>query len=257
MTALRPFVHRVWTHASSTPAPFVERVLPTGSMHLVVRLDDAPLTLFDDERRSRPRIVGTAVVGGARSAFYVREVVASRSVGVQLAPGAARHLFGVPAGELAETHTALDDLWGRAARELRERLATAKSDEARVACLERVLGERLAGTAPDPLVVHAIARIRAGDRIADVVAASGLGARAFIARFRDAVGLAPKAWARVVRAQRAIALLRDGRALGDVALDAGYSDQAHFTRELRQIGGVSPGRYRALAPSSSNHVPVR
>lgn len=37
-------------------------------------------------------------------------------------------------------------------------------------------------------------------------------------------------------------LLRDGMSPGDVALEAGYFDQAHLTRCLRRLIGLTPSR---------------
>jgi AraC-like DNA-binding protein len=39
-----------------------------------------------------------------------------------------------------------------------------------------------------------------------------------------------------------------------VALDGGYSDQAHLIREFRSFAGLTPGRYRAVSPEQPNHV---
>ena len=40
-----------------------------------------------------------------------------------------------------------------------------------------------------------------------------------------------------------------------LALEAGYADQSHFSREFRELSGVSPAEYRVLRPASPNHVP--
>jgi AraC-like DNA-binding protein len=60
----------------------------------------------------------------------------------------------------------------------------------------------------------------------------------------------------VLRFQRAIAGVCAGEPLIAVAADAGYSDQAHLTREFQALAGVSPGTYRHLAPERDHHVPV-
>jgi len=107
-----------------------------------------------------------------------------------------------------------------------------------------------------PLVTHAIARLNDDVSVAELVAETGYSHRTFLARFRDAAGLAPKTFARVLRSQRAAALLGARRPLAEVALTAGYSDQAHFTREFAAITGLPPSRFRALSPDAGNHVRV-
>ena len=116
MPPLRPFVEALWSLDETPVSDFAlrrEHVLPTGRMHLVVRLADDPLRLFQADDDPSGRLVGTAVVGGARASYYIREV--SRplcSVGATLLPGAAFALFGARADELAVRHTRLEDLWG-------------------------------------------------------------------------------------------------------------------------------------------------
>ena len=45
------------------------------------------------------------------------------------------------------------------------------------------------------------------------------------------------------RANHARALLKQGMRLADIALAAGYFDQAQFTRDFRRVVGVPPRRY--------------
>lgn len=261
---LRSVVERVWaTDGRGAPsAPSLERVVPTGAMHVVLRLSPAPLVLFGDERGGSPHTVGHAVVGGARSRFYVRAVAEpTHAVGAQLRPGAASLLLGVPAIELAEAHTALDDLWGARVSLAREELAEADSLADALDLFEAFLATELARRSPSlathPAVAHAISLFERGASIGEAVRRSGYSHRTFLTLFRASVGVAPKVFARVRRAQRALDRLASPRAiLADVAAEAGYADQAHFTRELREIAGVSPSEHRALAPRSPNHVPI-
>jgi AraC-like DNA-binding protein len=73
--------------------------------------------------------------------------------------------------------------------------------------------------------------------------------RSFRRRCRSAVGIGPKALHRILRFQgflaRAQYALARGRrpdedGLARLAVDAGYADQAHLTRECRRLAGVSP-----------------
>ncbi|MEA2191591.1 MAG: hypothetical protein QOI73_1712, partial [Solirubrobacteraceae bacterium] len=55
-----------------------------------------------------------------------------------------------------------------------------------------------------------------------------------------AVGYGPKRLARVLRLARALDGARTGTALALVAAEAGYTDQAHFAHDCRDLAGVAP-----------------
>jgi AraC-like DNA-binding protein len=262
--SLRPFIKSLWvTDQMNVPPPVElnrEHVLPTGEMHLVFRLSDQPLRIFDDDEDATGHILGCAIVGGARSTFYVRDISKpSFSVGAQLLPGAAQLLFGTPADELAERHTLLDELWGHSANSARERLIEAGSPEGRLDLLESLLAARLPTVRGlHPAVAQALEQFWTTNDVRKVVLASGYSHRQFIALFRRAVGLTPKLYCRILRFQEALKRVAADPSISlvDIAVDADYSDQSHFTREFREFAGVTPEHYRNVSPTLSHHVPV-
>jgi len=207
--AMRPFVARLWAVDETAGVPHVaarERVLPTGEMHLVVRLSEHPVRLYAGSDARAARSVGLVTVSGMRSTPYLREVGAPvRSVGVQLHPGVSQWLLGAPADELAGRHWALDDLWGSAAARMRERLLDAGSLERQLDLFEALVAAHLPRLhALHPAVALALERLGAGALIGDIVRESGRSHRTFIALFRQAMGLSPKLYCRVRRLQRVI-----------------------------------------------------
>jgi AraC-like DNA-binding protein len=68
-------------------------------------------------------------------------------------------------------------------------------------------------------------------------------------QFRSAFGTSPYRYSLMRRLDRARALLRRNRSLADVALAAGFADQAHLSRMFKHAFGVAPARYRALEAS--------
>lgn len=263
---LRPFVRSMWAAEPATrgtdarPVVLREHVLPTGDMHLVFRLSGPPLRLFADTTDTRGHTWGFAIVGGARSAFYARDVsIDTSSVGVQLRPGASRALFGLPADELAQRHTPLDALWGRRADEALERIHAASTLEARLTTLETLLLQRLESRphAMHPAVAQALLQLGHGVRVSSLVDGSGFSHRHFVNLFKDATGLPPKRLERVLRFQRAMsAAVASTLPWVDFALTMGYSDQSHFNRDFHEIAGMTPQAYRRASPASPNHVRV-
>jgi AraC-like DNA-binding protein len=63
-------------------------------------------------------------------------------------------------------------------------------------------------------------------------------------RLLRVLGLAPKLALRINRLHRALLLLNRGCSLADAAASAGYSDQAHFSRETVRLLGEPPGKWR-------------
>jgi AraC-like DNA-binding protein len=109
-----------------------------------------------------------------------------------------------------------------------------------------------------PAVAFALARFQEAATVRDVVAASGYSHRHFVELFRQAVGLTPKLYCRVQRFVKALSRLgaKPNPSSADLAIAAGYSDQAHFNREFLEVAGVTPGLYRRIAPSFPSHVPL-
>ena len=260
---LARFVKTAWASLPATAeakAPAREHVLPTGLMHLVFRLSGPAVRIFDSATDSEGRQLGHTLVGGPRAGFYAKDVSApSPSVGVQLLPGAAQALLGLPADELAVQHVNLEDLWGCGAGLAREQLLGAATPQEALCRLEGLLLQRLrAGPAQaaHPVVVLALRQFEAGMGVEDAVARSGYSHRQFIRLFTQAVGLGPKLYCRVRRFQTALPLVQSPLALAAVAVEAGYSDQPHFNREFREFAGLTPEQYRLARPASANHVLV-
>ncbi|MCG5074578.1 AraC family transcriptional regulator [Paraburkholderia tagetis] len=82
-------------------------------------------------------------------------------------------------------------------------------------------------------------------RVADLAQAVGLSPFHATRLFTQATGLPPHAWRTQLRLQRALAPLRAGASVAEVAAATGFTDQSHFTRHFRRMFGVPPGRWQA------------
>jgi AraC-like DNA-binding protein len=186
---------------------------------------------------------------------FVRATETSWScIELRLAPLAARRILGWPMHELTNRTLSLDELVPES-RQLADRLREAHAWQERFALVESFLARRLADAAPPAREVawsvEVLRRSAGRAAIRSLAQEIGWSHRRLITRFREQVGLTPKAFARVVRFDRAAERLRSSsRKIVEIAYDCGYFDQAHLTREFRELAGVTPAEFRG-APVNS------
>ena len=82
-------------------------------------------------------------------------------------------------------------------------------------------------------------------RLEEICAAASLSPAHLIRAFKQAHGLTPHAYQLNCRIEYCRAQLRAGHSLADVALAAGFCDQAHFQRSFKKFVAATPGQYRA------------
>ncbi len=256
---LADFVESVWYSAGEAPPHRLERVLPDGTMQLIVDLSGEPLRVSD--RDGTPRLVRGPLVCGPRARYsLVNTARQGALIGVHFRPAGAAPLLGVPAGTLRDTDVALEALWGAAAAALEERVVMAPTADARLWCLETALLDRVARSRPPhPAVAHALLTLAGSTRaiaIAGLAADAGFSHRRFIDFFRDAVGLTPKTYCRVSRFQAAVRATTRGEPVGwaHLAAQTGYYDQAHLAHDFRAFAGCAPSEYAARRGDHHNHV---
>jgi AraC-like DNA-binding protein len=179
----------------------------------------------------------------------VEEVLAPGStiVGVRLRPEAASSVLGVPSSALVDLLQGADELWGDRADALGERLAAAGSALEAAAHLERAVADRLPDApAPDALVAEGVRRLMSGRRagVASMASSLFISERQLRRRFEAATGLAPTTLHRILRFQRFLALAwtceRPSTQVARLAVEAGYVDHAHLSREAARLEGRSP-----------------
>ncbi len=251
--------------------PARHRGLPSPYLTLIITLDD-PLTVArHPDPADRPGDYRTLVGGLHTTPALITHPGRQSGVQVQLSPLGARAMLGLPAGELAGRDLAADDVLGRVAGELHERMREAADWPTRFAILDQVLLDRAdldQQVSPDIAgawrrLVRSGGQVRAGELASQV----GWSPRYLQRRLLTETGLTAKAAARVTRFDRARRILQrqavggqalsgqpglGGRAtagavatLADVAAGCGYYDQAHLAREFRALAGCPPATWLA------------
>ena len=229
---LANLVSSMWfLEVDAAAAAYEHRTVPNGSVEISYEL-------------------GSDVVhvsGPQRGPTVVRVEPGAILVGARLRPGAAPSIVGAPISELVDLQVEADRLWGGGAATLAVRLGEAGSPMGAARVLEEDLVRRIAqAPVPDPLVSAAAGRLQpwiphsVGARTADLF----LSPRQLRRRFAAALGYGPKTLQRILRFQGFLALAQGQHgtrvSLARLAQRAGYSDQAHLTRESSGLTGLTP-----------------
>ena len=208
--ALRDLAECVWVNWVDQ-GPRRARILPDGCMDLV-------------------EMNGAVLVAGPDSTAFVSHQKSEVATGIRFRPGALPRLLGIPANELCNARVAVEDLHP----ELRGKPLASVTD--------RLLGrDSTRETAPWQLAQlrHVTRRFAGGASVADVADEIGWSARNLQRQSAAVYGYGPATLRRVLRFRRAVGLLRAGRSITDTAAIAGYADQSHLYRQVRDLAGVA------------------
>ncbi len=161
--------------------------------------------------------------------------------GVRFRPGAAGEFFGVPLQDLRDQRIPLADLGAvpSLARALDVQDLDPEGSDPLPAMRAAVVARMRQIPDPDAAAPAILVGLRAGRSVREVAQKLGLSERHLHRRTVAGFGYAPKTLQRVVRFQRALRLARSGVAAVDVAVAAGYADQAHLSHYVKRLSGVT------------------
>ena len=224
------------------------REVANTGVSLILAFGD-PLGIAYDESEE-PRALNAFVVGIQTRAALTTFSGRQRGVQVDLTVRGTHNVLGVPPDELADMVVPLESVLGKQGEQLLERLEASSSWADRFALLDEVIGATLDSRAgPDAEVAWLLRQLvgaHGSTRVEPLMDETGRSQRYLTERFRRQVGVTPKTYARLLRFERTLELLR-GRArdapLGGIAATVGYYDQAHFDREFRSFAGCTPTEF--------------
>jgi AraC-like DNA-binding protein len=192
------------------------------------------------------------VMGPPTSGIQLALQPGTRLAGVRLRPGVARRLFNCSPSDLLDGITPFDT-----AIRTRLRGAATGAEHSVHAIIATLLRRQIAmnDDQADPVVRSAIDWLARNSRgsLNDLSTDIGWSSRELRRRFVASVGVGPKLVQRMLRVQHALRLAHktEGEvALSGLALECGFADQAHLTREVRRFAQLTPREMRSIAQSA-------
>ena len=222
--ALAPHFRCLWSHEIRTASPVA--IVPDGYCDL----------LFANGR--------LFVAGPDRTAAFPPMMPGMSIIGARFAPGAGAAWLKLPLSEITGLSIPLSDLAPGKAALLEPRLSDRPDQATALSLFASLLSELAreeAGPDPEARLIFAVADQGSG-RIGDLQQKLDIGERQLRRRAHHHFGYGIKTLERVRRLQRFMALCRAGETLplAALALEAGFSDQAHMTREIGDLTTLTP-----------------
>ncbi|MFI8425608.1 DUF6597 domain-containing transcriptional factor [Streptomyces sp. NPDC085479] len=254
---LRPYLEHYWLIDWALPEPYTTHVVPHPSVNVVFQRY-GPLGGRPSAARPAAEVSGIGL-----GLFTKRLEGEGRVCGVQFRPGGFRPFAPAwpvsawtgrrvplhepfpdtrdPAGDGTADGTALDTVLSA--------VLSPDDDHARVAALDAFLLAH--GPAPDPAadtameLVDLVRADRTVLRVGRLARLSGLSPRSLQRLFASHVGVGPKWVILRYRLHEALERAEDGAApdWAGLAVELGYSDQAHLVRDFTATVGLSPTAY--------------
>jgi AraC-like DNA-binding protein len=247
------FVDAIWYFHGST-AYSRERAFPDGTAEIIVQLDDVYL---DGDNGSAP--FPALCVNGLRTKPSVVQAPGTvcRVLGIRFTPIGACVILGQPIRELVDITVDLracindlaDVLAVRCDEATSPRMSAARGASVAVDAAAWWSEARLhEARLPDPVVRWTAAQICDASGVLSVEALrsqTSLTRSQFAQRFRHALGITPKRYARLLRFHRALGHLATGQDLSRVAHELNYFDQSHMYRDFHEFAEMTPSAYLA------------
>jgi AraC-like DNA-binding protein len=256
--ALAPYVEKLWYCDGHRVVNGTQRMLPDGRFQLVISLAEGPISALSGPMGGGG-VIAPSLLIGIRSRFNIIDTAKLRSaMGVVFRPGGAHVFLGTLTDGFHNKNTSLDLIWGSMVRTLRDRLRTANDRAEKFRLIEVALlehrNERLQLDAAVRYALQEFVRRPKIPTVRELAHEAGLSRRRFSQLFREQIGLTPKVYCRLQRFQNTLKLIASRASVdwAQLALEAGYCDQAHLAHEFHDFSGLSPSAYLASPlPSGS------
>ena len=240
----------------------MEKLLPDGSVDLLIDLTETPKKLFHNEEATSYTSLRKGWISGMKTDYILIDASVSQMIGVHFNPGGCYPFVDFPMSEINNRTIELDLVWGNDISLVREAILYEASAEKRFEVLEHYLlrkgKNKMGGHALVQYSVNQLVQSPQMWTIRGLSGKTGVSAKHLITLFKKYVGLSPKMFSRINKFQKVIQLIEKQQKVdwSGLAYECGYFDQAHFIKEFRDFSGLNPVSYLEKRGPFLNYLPV-
>jgi len=190
---------------------------------------------------------------GHKTGFEHYFAMAKRTTifGIRFSPIASLSLFGIPASELTNQKTEIENILGWDSKELTEDIfgASTFQEQTKIA-IDFFIRKIKPLHVKYRMVEYALNKMQevGNPSLTELIKTSCLSPRQFERHFKELTGFSARTYLKLHRFEKLVetgtmSQIISDNSLNEIAFQAGYYDQAHFNRHFREFTGINPGTY--------------
>jgi len=257
------YVENIVYYEGYSAEHLVDKLLPDGSISIILDMEDTPKKLYRNEDFSRFREFTNAYVSGQHKEFMHIDAKVSSMMVVRFHVGGAYPFFDFPISTLNDTVEHLEKFYGHGILDVRREIIAEPEIPKKLTLIEDYLMTKKRTEAEEnPDLTMAITELITNPytlTTKELAAKAGVSTKHLINLFDKHVGLTPKYLARVFRFQKVLQQIEQQQKIEwlQITHDCGYYDQAHFIKDFYAFSGINPSAYITVKGEFLNYIPVK
>ncbi len=240
-----------------------ERLVPDQFINVIIELDEKERYVYNNQTL-RPKITcKNSWVSGIRKEFITISALPDSELFVfTFKPGGAFPFIQQSVENLSDKILTGVEVFGEPIEELRNDLLACGDSEEKISigekwllsiCTEEPVPNTVASNAADSIVQDPTA-----NSLVQLAKQSGYSQKQFISLFKKHVGIAPKAFQRIIRFSETVKMIQKKEKVhwAQLSVDCGYFDQAHFIKDFQLFSGFSPKEFIDKNHTRENFFPL-
>lgn len=252
---LAGIIQKMWVFRSQGRAPVedMKLIVPNGMVKLVIPFANGIIgTNNGVATHSRESCITLIGMADTPAIVDLQEDAPHGNIGIEFSPSGAYRLFAVRQAELLNRIIHLEDLLGKTARELQERVSNSTGIPEKIKLVQQYVIGLLERTDEDRVLNYCVTRIAASRgklSVGELEHRTGYSSRWLHQKFMDRVGVSPKNLASIVRFMQFYEqwARNPDRSFYHQNMYDYFFDQAHFIREFRRFTGSTPLKFARSA----------
>jgi len=247
---LERYIDKIWVFESSgrIPADDMRLIVPNGRVKLTIPyrngVSGKNIEMFHLSKEAQITLIG---IGDIPAIIDLEHDAPSGNIGIEFSPVGAYRIFRIRQDELKNRIFLLEDVLGKAAREVQEIIANHESVDQKIKVIQQYLRKLLSKSQPDLLLDYCITQIKETQGTIAIGALenkTGYSSRWLHNKFVEKIGVSTKNFSSIIRFMQFYEpWARSPNFDFRTSLYHYFYDQAHFIKEFKRFTGMSPLKF--------------